>query len=119
MKCNIGEYNIDCVIQNQSFSAILTWNVNGQPLDLTIYQFIFWDIFEYSNTIISKKLGTGISISGENNNVLSINLEDADTIKMRLSNCNHELRFVDFDGNNSYVIKGNIKVKQTKSRNGH
>lgn len=42
---NIGIFNIPCIIQNQAFSMPLSVMVGNEQLDFSIYQNIFFDVF--------------------------------------------------------------------------
>ena len=114
---NIGVYDINCLIQNQDFTTVLTWESDSDPLDLTIYDEIFFDVFKCNKRIIRKTIGDGIEISGDDNNVLTISLKKEDTILINREGITHEIRMLNAQNQNNYLIKGSfVDVNLTKSR---
>ena len=119
----IGIYNITGVIQNQDFTSVSTWtNTNDDippvdvPLDLSIYTEIYFDVFFNCKRIVRKTLLDGIAVSGDNNNILTINLTQEDTLLFKWEELNHELRMVNASDENTYLLKGSVTVNLTKSR---
>lgn len=116
-KCNyIGVYNIDCLVQNQDFTTLMIWEIEGQPFDLSIYQNIFFDVFDGNKRILRKTVGNGLIISGNDNEVLTLSLDQNDTVLFTKPKYTHEFRFLTATSENNYLISGEINVTQTKSR---
>ena len=114
----IGIYNITGVIQNQDFNSVSTWTstVDETPLDLSVYTEIYFDVFFNCKRIVRKTLLDGITVSGANNNILTINLTQEDTLLFKWEELNHELRMVNATDENTYLLKGSVSVNLTKSR---
>jgi hypothetical protein len=119
----IGQYDITGVIQNQAFSSVSTWTYTNDdvppvdvPLDLSIYTEIYFDVFYNCKRIVRKTLLDGITVTGANDNILTINLTQEDTLLFKWEELNHELRMVNASEENNYLLKGTVTVKLTKSR---
>jgi hypothetical protein len=75
------------IVRGDTCDIVLTFNTDATPavpVDLTYYTAIKSDIRdepgEWGNLIVSKELTAGITISGENDNILTIALSSDDTL---------------------------------------
>ncbi len=87
---DIGTLRDEDLIKGDSFNESIEFytlidDVNT-PFDLTVYSDIRMDVrdnpYESANRFISLSLGNGISIGGDDNNVLIIELSEKDTDKL-------------------------------------
>lgn len=86
----IGTLKDISIIKGDSFTEALTFNtiVNGNqvPMDLTVFTNIIMDIrnnpIESAEKFVTVSLGNGISITGQNNNILVITLTSEQTNKL-------------------------------------
>ena len=124
---NIGYYPIKCVVQNQSYTVVTTWTVTDDsvsppvttPIDMTIYAEAYFDVFRNNKLLVRKTLLDGITISGTDDNILTVSLDQDATLIMNNENLDYELRLVNQTGQNSYTLKGPFSLQLTKSRNGN
>ena len=119
MDC-IGIYDLDCVIQNQSFRTSFTFETDDEaetPINLLDYPNLRMGIYDgFNKEIDILTIGNGLDISGDGNNVLGIHIDEQLSKKLRGSG-NYEILFAtDGDQNNWYTLKGKIKVTNTKTR---
>jgi hypothetical protein len=117
-KCdNIGVYNFDCVIQNQGYTVEMVFNIEGEPLDLTIYPTIKLAIKSNLNSLITTLgLGSGLEIVGENNNILRVTFDKELTLILKSNIYYYDILFVTVDNKHQYFLKGEIKVNSTITR---
>jgi hypothetical protein len=87
---DIGTLRDEDLIKGDTFNEAIEFytlidDVN-EPFDLTVYSDIRMDVrdnpYESANRFISLNLGKGISIGGEDNNILIIELSKDDTDKL-------------------------------------
>ena len=120
---NIGHYAISCVVQNQSYTVVTQWTVTDNevppvttPIDMTIYAEAYFDVFRNNKLLVRKTLLDGITISGVDDNILTVSLDQDATLIMNNENLDYELRLVNQTGDNSYTLKGPFSLQLTKSR---
>lgn len=114
-RCNnvIGNLDLSCIVQNQYFTILLKFTSEGNPLDLSIYESVFFDAFYSDKTVLRKTLENGITI---NDNEMTIQISQKDSEKLPQINLTYELRLVNEMKQNLYVLKGNFELIKTISR---
>ncbi len=85
---------------------------DGSPLDLTTFDVFFTARLHYwSPDWINKSLDDGITIqTGENNNVVNVQLDAVDTSWLKPCTLNFKLKCVDVNSDNSTVSKGRLRI---------
>jgi hypothetical protein len=87
--------------RGETYNIVLTFTEDADPtplpIDLSIYDNIKADFregpAEYSTLVFSKELGDGITISGDDDNILTISISSADTELMQEGNYYFDIRF--------------------------
>lgn len=116
----IGTYNFDCFIQNSGFELDMTFTQGTDtvtPIDLTQFAKIQMDVLDdYQNLIFSLSLGSGLSVIGTDDNVLSIQFTGDQTELMTRSLYNYDILMQTSSGYNVYLIGGKIRPIRTQTR---
>lgn len=113
---SVGKMNI-VLSQNQNFQVVLTFKSAGVPMDLTLYSAIKLQFYNQRKTaaVISLSLGAGLTISGDDNEILTIALTPAQTVIL----CNQEYYYdllTIAGGNNTYLLEGKAVIDKTVTR---
>ena len=119
-KCdNIGTYNFRCVLQNQGYDQEFTFTQGEDelPLDLTGYSDIRLRIIDdFGDDIITKSLGDGLTIGGDDDNVLMLRFEQELTLILTRPKYKYDIMFINQDGSNFYILEGSFTVNRTITR---
>ncbi len=110
----IGKADISCVVQNQNFNVILVFTSEGDPLDLSLYPSVKFEIFKGSIPILKKTLEDSINIQ---NNEMTINLlqEDLKSIRDNVDLV-YELVLINGTNQNLYALTGKFNIIKTLTR---
>ena len=116
-KCEIGILNYDCVRQNTLLSDQLTWlNDDGTPVDLlTDFSDMKWSFF-FDGNQVDLTVGSGITISGPENNVMTFQIAESTTLAATPKRYFHQLLMINSLGDNEYTIEGYIQIVKTETR---
>lgn len=107
--------NLDFEIrQNQNFLVDLKFQTNNTPIDLTDYSSIKLQVksSKDSGAIVTLTIGSGLTISGVDSNVLSIAFSSADTLKLMRDEYYYDILFVKPSSNN-YMVEGKLSINRT------
>lgn len=112
-KGKIGQLDIT-IRQNQNYTLGLAFKDAAVPKDLSVYKTIKLQVksSKSSGAIVELSLYSGLTVSGVDNNVLSIAFVPAQTSLL----CNDEYYYDILMSNgisNSYFIEGKIKINRT------
>lgn len=116
-RCEIGVLNYDCVRQNTILSDQLTWlNDDGSPVNLlTDFSNMKWSFF-FGGNQVDLTIGSGITISGAGNNVMTFEIGDSITLAAPPKRYFHQLLMINSLGDNEYTIEGYIQILKTYTR---
>lgn len=112
----IGKVDLK-IRQNQTFRFDLKFIVSGQALNLLDYLSIkmqFKDRKE-SGAIISLSIGNGLIVSGDDNNILSVELTADQTAKFCNDEYYHDIVFESVDSK-IYYIEGKAIIEKSTTR---
>lgn len=104
--------------QNQDFIVDLIFKDGaGAPIDLNDYSAIKLQFYNNRSggPIVSLAIGSGLTISGDDNNVLTIALTPDDTLLLTADRYKHDL-LMEKGNNNSYMIEGIANIERTGTR---
>lgn len=112
----IGKYDFT-IRQNQPKTIGLTFIKAGVPINLTAYSNVKLQVktSKGSSAIISLELGSGIEVSGDDENVLLLSFTADQTKQL----CNESYYYdILFNGSagNIYYMEGKINIKKTSTR---
>jgi hypothetical protein len=116
---NIGRYDFECILQNQGHDEDFTFTQGdpATPLDLTQYQDIRLRVInDFNQTAKEFSLGEGLTISGDDDNVLLLRFEQELTLILTRPKYKYDIMFVNQDGSNFYVLEGSFTVNRTITR---
>ena len=116
---NIGKYDFECIFQNQGHDEEFTFTEGDPaiPLDLTQYEDIRLRIInDFNQTIKDFFIGNGLTISGDDNNILLLRFDQSLTLILTRPQYNYDIMFVNPDGTNFYVLEGSFTVNRTITR---
>lgn len=111
----IGKYDFE-LVQNQDFGTVLTFINNGNPLDLSLYNAIKMQVksSRSSTAVISLEIGSGLTISGPDNNILSISISADQTKLLCEETYYYDILFA--SAIKTYYVEGKITIKKTRTR---
>jgi len=115
---SLARYNFS-VIQNQNFLVDLILRTGtGQSLDLTEYSAIALQVKKAKggSAIFEVALGQGLTISGADNNVLSIAFLPDQTRQLCGEAYYYDVMMVKPNGSKVYYVEGKINVVKTGTR---
>lgn len=103
--------------QNQNFTIDLKFISAAAPMDLTVYTAIKLQIKDKKGgtAIISLSLGAGLTVSGPDNNVLSIVLTPAQTELLCRDEYTHDI-LMETANSKTYYVEGKIMIERTGTR---
>lgn len=100
--------------QNANFLIDLKFNTTGVPIDLTTYSAIKLQVktSKSSGAIVTLALGTGLTVSGADDNILSVAFTPAMTELLTDSQYYYDL-MMSKPNSNDYFVEGKINVERT------
>jgi len=115
-KNSIGKYDF-ILRQNESHSFELKFNTNQVPIDLIQYPTIKLQIkkSKSSSALVELSLGSGLTISGVDDNVLIVNFTAAQTKLLSCENYYYDV-LMSKPSQNIYYIEGIVTVKKSATR---
>lgn len=115
-KNTIGKYDF-IVRQNENHNVDLKFSTDAVPLDLNQYSAIKLQVKHSKSAppIIELVLGSGLTISGVNSNVLKVSMTAAQTKLLTCENYYYDVLTAK-PTSNVYYLEGKITVKNTGTR---
>lgn len=110
----IGQLDLSFIVKNQNFTSQFVFtNSEGNAMDLSTYPQAFFDIIQGEKVILTKGIGTGITIT---DNTVLVAISQADLKGIATNVLSYEFRFVNATGENFYVLQGALNLINTVGR---
>jgi hypothetical protein len=116
---NIGKYDFECILQNQGYDQEFTFTQGepATPLDLLQYDNIKLRVIDDLNQTVEEfSIGDGLTIGGDDDNVLMLRFEQELTLILTRPKYKYDIMFINQDGSNFYILEGSFTVNRTITR---
>ena len=113
-----GSYDFD-IEQNATFERTFTWEVDGDPVDLTGFDALLHIRTRADKSVIlyTAAMGDGIELTATpTDGTLVLIIPAADTLAMNFTRAKYDLLLTDGDGNQTRLIQGDVNISKAVTR---